>query len=424
MNGQFIMRSPRRGTVLVPVLVAAAAFLLLGAGVGQAHALSVPLYSINQTQSGLVASDPLTATLSQSQLAGSSFWTFGGDAVGEGVPYAYNENSSGLYIGVSSPTGEYAGLYAVHQATATLAHAQISAPSSTVPNGYPNVGLYVQTGGIDVDYIYCGPVTSSAGTYWEVAMATGGTGGAFTYQPLYVNQASDQPLSMGCTIDTNGSNFLAVYLDGTQVYTNSELSLGYQQPFYFFLETQTSDTAGMFYGSFQDFYLTSSDSVTVTNMPADSTAEIVSPSGQVLATAAASSGTATMNIAQYDMPLAANIEVTSVAGLEIASTPSPVSIWGGNVYSLSLLGLESGLLGASTGSSSLSAPMTTVSQGAQTASASTGTTAGSVLGAATTPLTALSLVVGLVANQSQDEETAPRGSDKTSRSSHGQEGER
>jgi hypothetical protein len=256
-------------------------------------------------------------------------------------------------------------------------------------------------------------------------MATGGTNQAFTYQPLYVNEASGQPLSMGCTIDTNGQNFLAVYLDGTQVYSNSELSLGYQEPFYFFLETQTSYTGGMFYGSFQNFYLTSSDSVTVTNMPSDSTAELVSSSGQVLASAAASSGTATLAIPQYDMPLVANIQVTSVLGVQIASTSSPVSIWGGNSYSLSLLGLGNALASsspapsASSVTSSVAATPAAVSQAGQTAS----TIASPVASSTSGPLVALSLVVGLGAGASRAEEPAPSSSsESTSKSSHGQEG--
>jgi hypothetical protein len=428
----FMSRFPRRRTVLAPLFVAAATFVLLGAGLGQAHALSVPLYSINQTQSGLVASDPLTATLSQSQLAASSFWTFGGDAVGEGVPYAFNEDSGGLHIGVSSPTGEYAGLYAVHQATATLAHAQISAPSSTVANGYPNVGLYVQTGGANVDYVFCGPVTSSSGTYWEVAMATGGPTQAFTYQPLYVNMASDQPLSMGCTIDTNGQNFLAVYLDGSQVYSNSNLSLGYQQPFYFFLETQTSYTGGMFYGTFQDYYMTSSDAVTITNMPSGSTAQIVSPSGQVLASSAASSGTATLEIAQYDMPLVANIHVTSVLGLQIASTSSAISIWGGDSYSLSLLGGAGGLLGASTNGPSLSVSASPVASSASeavqpvvsqaTPTSSPAPASNPIATPVTGAIPALSLMVGFGgATLGGEDESTPHESLKASKSSSGQE---
>jgi len=200
-----------------------------------------------------------------------------------------------------------------------------------------------------VNYIVCGPQTSSALTYWGVAMTTGNPTQTTTYQPLYIDQSANQALTRECTIVTNGQNYLAVYLDGSQVYQSSNLNLGYQAPFQFFIETQTSYTGAMFTGSFQNFYLASSDSVTVTNMPPSSTAQLVSPSGQVLASAPGDgSGKATLPIGQYDMPLTANIQVNTLLGLPVAATSSPVSIWGGDSYALALpLGLAGGLVSGS-----------------------------------------------------------------------------
>jgi hypothetical protein len=397
-------RFPRRRSVLAPLLVAASILFLLGGTITPAHALGVPLYSVKQTSSGLVASDPLNAQLSQSQLSGSSFWFFGGDAVSEGAPYAFSEDSGGLHIGVqATANSNYAGLYALHIANAMLAHAMVSAPSSTVPSGYPNVGLYLQTGGANVDYVYCGPVTASYGTYWQVDLATGNPNQAFQFQTLYYDSSANQALTRDCTIVTNGSNYLAVYLDGSQVYQASNLNLEFQQPFQFFLETQTSYAGAMFTGTFQDFYLTSSDSVTVTGMPSGSTAQLVSPSGQVLASAHESSGTATFEVAQYDMPIVANIKVTSALGLSIASTSSPASIWGGNSYSLSLLGV--GGLVASPDPSGSSASVASSAVGAiqataapatgvvsQVAATPSSTSAALPVTTTASPLTALSLV--------------------------------
>jgi len=359
-----VPRLPSGRTVAVAFLLAVMAFGLLGMNVRPAHAVS--LYSISQTKTGFVASDPLNAQLSQAQLATSSFWTFGGDAVAEGAPYAFNESPSGLNIGVQATAAfPYAGFYALHIANAVLAHAVMTSPSRTVPKGYPNVGLYVQTGGTNVDYIVCGATTSSAGTYWGVALAVGSPTMAFQYVPLYLDSSSNQPLTRNCTVMTNGQNYLAVYLDNSQVYQSSSLNLGYQMPFQFFLETQTSYQGGMFTGTFQNFYLTSGDSVTLTNMPSGSTAEIVSPSGQTLASAPAdSSGTATMPIGQFNMPLVANIEVM-LMGLPVASTSSPIPIWGGDAYSLSALGLgglaTSPIPAATTGASAGGATQATAS---------------------------------------------------------------
>jgi hypothetical protein len=159
---------------LATVLVAAA---LVGfTGISGASAYS---YTINRTSSGLVMSDPLDGNYSQSQLGSQSQWTFGGDAPGLNASYAYYEDSSGLHIGVTAPAnGTYAGYYAEIQRQAMLAQAVITAPSTTIPYGYFNAGLYVQTGSPTVSYIYCGPQTSSAGTFWGVASTTGNSNGA------------------------------------------------------------------------------------------------------------------------------------------------------------------------------------------------------------------------------------------------------
>ncbi|HEV2389812.1 MAG TPA: hypothetical protein VGS04_03715 [Nitrososphaerales archaeon] len=419
MERKFAVFRFRHGRgVLAPLLVSAATLFLLGAAVAPAHALGVPLYSINQTQSGLVASDPLTATLSQSQLAGSSFWIFGGDAVAEGAPYAFSEDSGGLHIGVqATANANYAGFYALHRANAMLAHATVTAPSSTVPSGYPNVGLYVQTGGVNVDYVYCGPVTASYGTYWQVDLATGNPNQAFQFQVLYYDSSANQALTRDCTIVTNGNNYLAVYLDGAQVYQASNLNLEFQQPFQFFLETQTSYAGAMFTGTFNNFYLTSGDSVTVTGMPSGSTAQLVSPSGAVLASAAENSGTATLPIGHFNMPLTANIRVTSLLGISVASTKSPISIWGGDSYSLSLLG--GGLLGGSQNPASSTGQAAPSVSGAVQAVAAPASGAVSQVGVATpqstsaplpvdttttSPLVALSLVgvAGFVMHRDSD----------------------
>jgi hypothetical protein len=244
-------------------------------------------------------------------------------------------------------------------------------------------------------------------------MATGDPNHAVTFQPLYIDMSLNQPLTRDCTIVTNGQNYLAVYFDGSQVYQSSTLNLGYQAPFQFFLETQTSYTGGMFYGTFQDFYLANSDSVTVTNMPLSSTAQIVSPSGQPLVSAPADgSGTATLPIGQYHMPLVANIQITQL-GLVVGSTSSPVSIWGGDAYKVSLpLGLAGGLVGAGQNTAGPSASVAppapaAIAPAAQSAAASSPAgavtsaaplskaAAGAVSAATTTPLTALSLIAAL-----------------------------
>ena len=54
----------------------------------------------------------------------------------------------------------------------------------------------------------------------------------------------------------------------------------------------------------------------------------------MLASAPVNSGTAILNIGQFHMPLAAYIKVYDTLGIQLASTSSPVNIFGGDAYSV------------------------------------------------------------------------------------------
>ena len=313
----------------------AATLMVISASLSSAHAL--PLYAISQSRSGLVVQDSLTT-------GDTSRWFFGGSTVGV-APYQYYEDSQGLHLGVQAPPPSgtivpWVGLYAVSQPTAQVFHAVLTLPSSTIPSQYFNTGLYVQTGGTNVNYVTCAGQVSSTGVYWAVGMATGDQNSATVFTTLWLSAfGPDQPLKRDCAIVTNGNNLLTVYLDGTQVYTSSSLALGYQSPFRVFLEVQSSYSGGMLFSTYTDYYATQSDSITITGVPTSSIGRIVDPSGTVLASGPVdSTGTVTLNIGKFHMPLLANIEVLTL-GVQTAITSSPVSIWGGNSYSLSLLGL-------------------------------------------------------------------------------------
>jgi hypothetical protein len=92
----------------------------------------------------------------------------------------------------------------------------------------------------------------------------------------------------------------------------------------------------MRFSVYDNYYATTSPLVTVNNAPPGSTVKIVSAQGNVLAAAQAdNSGTATLDIGMYVMPLKANINVY-VLGVLVGSTPSSVPIFGGDVYTVSL----------------------------------------------------------------------------------------
>src|SRR5438445_1825374 len=292
--------------------------------------------------SGRVASDPLNKTANQQQLtANPGIWTFDGSAKAAGIPFFYNENAQGLHIGVkASAPGKWIGFYASTQATVTpfptLFHALITAPSRTIPSDFFNAGIYVQNAGANLNYVFCGETTSTTQTQWQVAEATGNATQATKTTVLYTDPAANQPLTRECTIVTNGSNYLEVFIDHNLVYRSTTLKQNMTTPFIFFLETQLSYSGQVLYASFSNFYDTPGEGVVVNNIPAAATAvQIVDPFGTVLATAPVNSGTATLSIGQFTFPLKGKIIVLGQGNVVLASSPGVVSIYAGDVYSIS-----------------------------------------------------------------------------------------
>src|SRR5438132_5607895 len=218
----------------------------------------VSLYSINQVNSGLTASDPLNnETKTQQQLqANPGYWTYGGDAPLENAPYAVYRDTQGLHVGVQAPSnGTWAGYYALTKhTTAMLFHARISTPVQTLPanNVYYENGMYVQNATNDVNYVDCSSDTASYGNAWTLFSATGDPFGANTFHMLWYDPSPDQPLTRDCTIITNGTNYLKAYIDGTLVYENNALDLQMSKDLMTFLEPQSSYNGTLLNGTFDD----------------------------------------------------------------------------------------------------------------------------------------------------------------------------
>ena len=313
----------------------------------------VSLYSINQVNSGLAASDPLNnETKTQQQLQSNPrYWTYGGDATLQTppAPYDFYKDSQGLHIGIKSTgndttTGQpkWAGFYALAPGTnAALFHAVISTPVRTIPSFadfYEN-SLYVQTSvnapNALVNYVACGANTSGWNTLWAVYSATGDANSATTTTPLFVDNHTNQSLTRDCTIITNGSNYLKVYLDGVMIYSSNNLNLQMQEPFNVFLEPQSSYAGQLLNGIYKDYYVTTDENIQVTNLPSNAARVDLTDTSCVLASAPMTGGAAKLDVGKYHFPLAATIKVYDSNNIIIASTSTPVSIFGGDVYSVS-----------------------------------------------------------------------------------------
>ena len=159
--------------------------------------------------------------------------------------------------------------------------------------------------------------------------------GSQVINTLYESPLNTMPLTQACTIITNGSNSLKVYLGGNVVVNRNNMTLNMPSPFQAYLEPQTSSNSSMLYGTYANYYATTSEGVTITNAPAGGTAKIVDASNNVLASApVAANGSATMLVGEYSLPISGTIEVYDSSGALVASTPASIAIWGGDVYAL------------------------------------------------------------------------------------------
>jgi len=294
-------------------------------------------HSVTQVQSGLVASDSLTnETMTQQQLqTGNGYWAYAGDAPAEKAPYSFSRDTQGLHIGVQAPSsGTWAGYFAESPNTnAVLFHSVITTPVRTVPSQSYENGMYVQTSNGLINYVTCVSLTNTQATSWAIINTYGTTNQATKFTVLWMDNSANQPLTRDCTIITNGQNYLKVYLDGTMVYTSNNLNLQMPAPFNTYLEPETSYSGQLLSGTFQDYYVSSDETIKITNNPSNAArADIVDSTGNILVTSQVSGGTAVLDVGKYHYPLSANIKIYDSSNNLIAS--SSASIYGGNVYSV------------------------------------------------------------------------------------------
>jgi hypothetical protein len=296
---------------------------------------------LEQTRSGLAASDPLNKIQSQQQLqSNSSYWQYGGTSDQNSSYYGFFESANDLHIGVSSTNDTaWTGYYAVTPPTnASLVHAVLTSPSN-LTSGYYDIGLYMQSSDQLLNYLACVAITTPSGTVWGLVHAQGTTSDDALITPLWVESGSHQPLTQSCTIVTNGANSVTLYLNGARVYQAIDLALNMPAPYSFFVEDESLIPGQIVYGQYQDFYATTAGTLTLTNLPSSASEVVLAgPNNQTILTAPASSGKATINLGNYTYPIAAYVRVySSTTDLSnttlVAYTPAVQQIYGGDQFS-------------------------------------------------------------------------------------------
>jgi hypothetical protein len=297
---------------------------------------------LTKVSSGIQEYDSLTSgNFDSGQLAANNpnSWIYFGSGPSQGAPYSYSmDASSGLKLAVQAlGPGQWAGLYAeTPKEPSNLYHAVLSLGSSSLGDNSFNTGLYVQTANGLINYVTCVGSLTPSGPVWAVIRTTGNTVQATSFQTLWMDTSSGQPSSRDCTIVTNGSNYLQVYLDGSLVYSSSSLDLQMPAPFNAYLEVQSSTQSGMLSSSYRDYYSAANQYITVTNAPPGDVVKVVGTDSRVVSSATVSSdGSARVDVGAYHMPLAGSVVLYGPDGSTAIASGGSGSLFAGDVYSMS-----------------------------------------------------------------------------------------
>jgi hypothetical protein len=216
-----------------------------------------------------------------------------------------------------------------------LYHSVLSVPFKTVDNHWWDTGMYIQTSEPKINYVTCSAAVDTDHVTWAVVSTKGNADIATQFHTLWSDDSPNQPYTRDCTIVTNGSNLLQVYLDNKLVYSNNTLNLQMPSPFNAYLEVQTSTASRELSSNYADFYSTAGQFLKVTGADEGSKIQLVSSStGKVLADGSVGSdGSASLDIAKYHMPIDASIRAFDASGNQIANSAEQ-SIWGGDEYKM------------------------------------------------------------------------------------------
>ena len=133
------------------------------------------------------------------------------------------------------------------------------------------------------------------------AVATGNTQHTTNEYSVFGPVLTDGPTTEDCTIVTNGSNLLQIYLGTTLEYSSTSAGLSMPEPFNAYLEVESNDANDGVYGEYTDYYSTTEQSGERCECAGRYTAEIVS--GLTVYASAKNSGsgagTVTLNIASH-----------------------------------------------------------------------------------------------------------------------------
>ncbi len=186
-------------------------------------------------------------------------------------------------------------------------------------------GTTKQTG--DINYVLVASVTNAGSTHWEVGYAEGHLANAVTTILWASPPSPTASVSEAITLRTDGVSSYVVYFGERLVYESNELEMTIVPPFQPYLEVQALEIA--YQARFQDFWVTSDDSILVDGLHRGDEVRLVPANGTPVQARADALGQARLSLA----PPQANGKglLTIMSGGSLRRFPG-LDYAGGDVY--------------------------------------------------------------------------------------------
>jgi len=245
--------------------------------------------------------------------------------------------ADGLHIGVGRhQAGTWEGFFAVTRGACPVSsvfHVRMSRePRNVMSRSQTGEAVFaVQTGTTkrtgDINYVLVASATNAGSTRWEVGYAEGHIADATTTILWTAPPSPTAPVSQDMTLCTDGRSSYIVYFGNRVVYESNRLKMRIVPPFQLYLEVQALEIS--YHARFQDFWITSDDSILVTGLGQGDRVTLAPANGTPVRALADASGQARLSLAPPQAK--GNGTLTILSGGSLRRFPE-LFYSGGDVY--------------------------------------------------------------------------------------------
>jgi hypothetical protein len=245
--------------------------------------------------------------------------------------------ADGLHVGVGRhKPGTFEGFFAVTRArypASSVFHVRMSRePRNALSRSQTGEAVFaVQTGTTkrtgDINYVLVASATNAGSTHWKVGYAEGHIADATTTILWTGPPSPSAAVSEDIALRTDGHSSYIVYFGGRVVYRSDALAMRIIPPFQPYLEVQALEIS--YQARFQDFWITSDDSILVTGLDQGDQVTLTPTTGTPVRALADASGQARLSLAPPEAR--GNGTLTILSGGSLRRFPE-LFYAGGDVY--------------------------------------------------------------------------------------------